>query len=81
MAATGSIGILGFFLAWWVVWRLWQQANKQQRLLALPMLMPFFVLWWPINTHIGFYMSEVATLTLFMLGFVVAALTHQEQVK
>ncbi len=80
-AATGSIGILGFFLAWWVVWRLWQQANKQQRLLALPMLMPFFVLWWPINTHIGFYMSEVATLTLFMLGFVVAALTHQEQVK
>lgn len=80
-SGAGIIGLLGFFLVWMVMWRLWRQAIPEQRKLALPMIMPLVVLWWPINTHRGFYPSELAVLTLFFLALSIAALTHRGDVK
>ena len=80
-SGAGTIGILGFLLAWVAVWRLWKQATPEQRKLALPVLMPLLVLWWPINTHRGFYASELAALTLFFVALSIAALTQRSNSK
>lgn len=80
-SGAGSIGIIGFLLAWLVMWRLWKQALPEQRKLALPVLMPLFVLWWPLNTHRGFYPSELAILTLFFVALSIAALTSRSSYK
>lgn len=80
-SGAGIIGILGFLLAWVAVWRLWKQATPEQRKLALPVLMPLLVLWWPINTHRGFYASELAALTLFFVALSIAALTQRSNSK
>lgn len=80
-SGAGSIGIIGFLLAWLVMWRLWKQALPEQRKLALPVLMPLFVLWWPLNTHRGFYPSELAILTLFFVSLSIAALTSRSDYK
>ncbi|HNA21666.1 MAG TPA: O-antigen ligase family protein, partial [Agitococcus sp.] len=80
-SGAGSIGIIGFLLAWLVMWRLWKQALPEQRKLALPVLMPLFVLWWPLNTHRGFYPSELAILTLFFVALSIAALTSRSDYK
>lgn len=76
-SGAGSIGIIGFLLAWLVMWRLWKQALPEQRKLALPVLIPLLVLWWPLNTHRGFYPSELAILTLFFVALSIAALTSR----
>jgi O-antigen ligase len=80
-SGAGVIGVLGFLLAWVAMWRLWKQATPEQRKLALPVLMPLVVLWWPINTHRGFYSSELATLSLFFLALSIAALTQRSDSK
>jgi O-antigen ligase len=76
-SGAGIIGILGFMLAWLAMWRLWKQALPEQRKRALPVLMPLFVLWWPLNTHRGFYASELAILSLFFVALSIAALTSR----
>jgi len=80
-AGAGSIGVLGFLLVWVVMWRLWKHALPEQRKLALPMIFPLVVLWWPINTHRGFYPSELAALTLFFVALSIAALTQRSDRK
>ena len=80
-SGAGAIGLFGFFLVWAAMWRLWRNATPAQRKLALPILMPLAVLWWPINTHRGFYPSELAAITLFFLAFSIAALTHHGDAK
>lgn len=80
-SGAGSIGLLGFILVWAAMWRLWRQATPEQRKLALPVLMPLLVLWWPLNTHRGFYSSELAALTLFFLALSIAALTQHSDNK
>ncbi|PTQ90028.1 O-antigen ligase family protein [Agitococcus lubricus] len=75
-SGAGTLGLFGFLLAWAAMWRLWKQALPEQRKLALPFIIPLAVLWWPINTHRGFYPSELAVLTLFMLALSIAALTQ-----
>lgn len=80
-SGAGIIGIFGFMLVWAAMWRLWQRATPAQRKMALPMIMPLAVLWWPINTHRGFYPSELATLTLFFMALSIAALTHRGDAK
>lgn len=80
-SGAGAIGLFGFFLLWAAMWRLWRNATPEQRKLAMPMLMPLVVLWWPINTHRGFYPSELAAMSLFFLAFSIAALTHRGDVK
>jgi len=77
-SGAGVPGLLGFVLVWLALWRLWRQASPEQRTLALPVLIPLAVLWWPVNTHRGFYASELASLTLFLMAFSVAALTHRK---
>jgi O-antigen ligase len=77
-SGAGAPGLLGFVLVWLALWRLWRQASPEQRTLALPVLIPLAVLWWPLNTHRGFYASELASLTLFLMAFSVAALTHRK---
>lgn len=80
-SGAGTIGLLGFVLVWAAMWRLWRQATPEQRKLALPVLMPLIVLWWPVNTHRGFYSSELASLTLFFLALSIAALTQRSDGK
>jgi O-antigen ligase len=80
-SGAGVIGLFGFLLVWASMWRLWRQATPEQRKLALPVLMPLVVLWWPINTHRGFYSSELAVLSLFFLALSIAALTQRSDSK
>jgi O-antigen ligase len=79
--STGVIGLLGLLLAYAAMWRLWCSATPAQQKLALPMLMPLLVLWWPINANHAFYSAPLAALSLFFLAFSVAALTYRGDVK
>jgi O-antigen ligase len=79
--STGVIGLLGLLLAYAAMWRLWCSATPAQQKLALPMLMPLLVLWWPINASHAFYSAPLAALSLFFLAFSVAALTYRGDVK
>lgn len=78
---TGLIGLLALLLAYAAMWRLWRTATPEQQKLALPLLMPLVVLWWPINAHHGFYQAPLAALTLFCLAFSIAALTYRSGIK
>ena len=79
--STGVIGLLGLLLAYAAMWRLWCSATPAQQKLALPMLMPLLVLWWPVNASHAFYSAPLAALSLFFLAFSVAALTYRGDVK
>jgi O-antigen ligase len=79
--SAGVIGLLGLLLAYAAMWRLWCSATPAQQKLALPMLMPLLVLWWPINASHAFYSAPLAALSLFFLAFSVAALTYRGDVK
>lgn len=79
--STGVIGLLGLLLACASIWRLWRNATPAQQKLALPMLMPLIVLWWPLNVHHAFYSAPLAALSLFFLAFSIAALTHRGDMK
>lgn len=79
--STGIIGFLGLLLTWAAMWRLWQQALPIQKKLALPVLMPVAVMWWPINISHSFYNPELAALTLFFLALSIAALTQHSDSK
>lgn len=81
VVSTGVIGLLGLLLAYAAIWRLWRNATPAQQKMALPLLMPLLVLWWPINAHHAFYSPPLAALSLFFLAFSVAALTHRGDVK
>ena len=79
--SAGVIGLLGLLLAYAAMWRLWCSATPAQQKLALPMLMPLLVLWWPVNASHAFYSAPLAALSLFFLAFSVAALTYRGDVK
>ena len=79
--STGIIGFLGLLLTWAAMWRLWQQALPIQKKLALPVLMPVAVMWWPMNISHSFYNPELAALTLFFLALSIAALTQHSDSK
>ena len=79
--SAGVIGLLGLLLAYAAMWRLWCSATPAQQKLALPMLMPLLVLWWPINAHHAFYSLPLAALSLFFLAYSIAALTYRGDVK
>jgi O-antigen ligase len=79
--STGVIGILGLLLAYAAIWRLWRNATPAQQKMALPLLMPLLVLWWPINAHHAFYAPPLAALSLFFLAFSIAALTYRSDMK
>jgi hypothetical protein len=50
--STGSDwAVLGLLLAYAAIWRLWRNATPAQQKMALPLLMPLLVLWWPINAQ------------------------------
>lgn len=74
---TGVIGFLGLLLAWAAMWRLWQQALPTQKKLALPVLMPVVMMWWPININNSFYSPELAALSFFFLALSIATLTSR----
>jgi O-antigen ligase len=76
-SGAGLIGLIGFCGVWVVMWRLWRQATPEQRKFALPVLIPLVVLWWPINTHRGFYASELGSLSLFFLALSIIGLTQR----
>jgi O-antigen ligase len=80
-ASTGLIGLLGLLFVYAAIWRLWRLATPEQQKLALPMLIPALVLWWPINVHHSFYSVQLASLTLFFLAFSIAALTYRGDMK
>ena len=79
--SAGVIGLLGLLLAYAAMWRLWCSATPAQQKLALPMLMPLLVLWWPINASHAFYSAPLAALSLFFLAYSIAALTYRGDVK
>ena len=79
--STGVIGLLGLLLAYAAIWRLWRNATPAQQKMALPLLMPLLVLWWPINAHHAFYSLPLAALSFFFLAYSVAALTYRGDVK
>ncbi len=79
--STGLFGLFGLLFVYAAMWRLWRTATPDQQALALPMLMPVLVLWWPINAHHGFYSLPLAALTLFCLAFSIAALTYRGEMK
>ena len=79
--STGIIGVFGLLLAYAANWRLWRNATPAQQNMALPLLMPLLVLWWPINAHHAFYSLPLAALSLFFLAYSIAALTYRGDMK
>lgn len=74
--STGILGLLGLLLACAAIWRLWKQALPLQKKLALPVLMPVVVMWWPFNEHHSFYSPELVAITVFFLALSIATLTQ-----
>lgn len=79
--STGVIGFLGLLLVWAAMWRLWQQALPTQKKLALPVLMPVVMMWWPININNSIYSPELMALSFFFLALSIAALTSRSDYK
>jgi O-antigen ligase len=67
-AAAGIIG-LAAFLAFYgcAVWR-FIRLSAQGISLQWAWLLVFLLLWFPVNSHHGFYSSEMVLLTFFVLG-------------
>jgi hypothetical protein len=67
-AATGIIGLSAFVAFYgWVALR-FIRLSAQGISLQWAWLLVFLLLWFPVNSHHGFYSSELVLLTFFVLG-------------
>lgn len=73
-AGAGTIGLLGYFIAIFLLIRLLMRTPIEQRHWALPLLIVPIALWWPLNTHRSFYGSELGAMTQYLLALGLATL-------
>jgi O-antigen ligase len=72
-AATGLVGLLAFLAFYgWAVLR-FIRLSARGISLQWAWLLVFLLLWFPVNSHHGFYSSEMVLLTFFMLGLGLAS--------
>lgn len=73
LVGTGLLGLAGWLVLHGVLLKLWLQSNT--RLLALPIILIPFLMWFPLNTHRGIYTSELMQFTWLWLAMGVGLLT------
>lgn len=73
LVGTGLLGLAGWLAIHGILLKLWLQSNT--RLLALPIMMIPFLMWFPLNTHRGVYTSELMQFTWLWLAMGIGLLT------
>jgi len=68
MADMGTIGLLGFFIGWYVALRTWRAMTPDQRQEAFPFVFALFLILFPLNTHFAMYGSYTSMLIWFLVG-------------
>lgn len=68
MADTGTIGLIGLFLALILAIRGWRQSAPAQRQDAFPFVLALALILFPLNSHFALYGTYTSSLAWFLIG-------------
>ncbi len=73
-AETGLIGLLGYLLVWWLLWRALKGVNFQRQPWAWPCAIALGLALFPLNAHSAFYGSYWSAMSWWLIGLTAGAL-------
>jgi len=68
MADTGSIGLLGMFIGFFLVLRFWRSMTPARRNDAFPFALALALVLFPFNSHFALYGTYMSSLIWFLFG-------------
>jgi len=68
MAETGSIGLLGMFIGFFLVLRFWRSMTPARRNDAFPFALALALVLFPFNSHFALYGTYMSSLIWFLFG-------------
>jgi len=78
MSDTGSIGLIGLFLAVGFLWRHRGRTTPSERWEAFPFALAVFLILFPLNSHFAIYGTYTSSLIWFLMGLWAAALRKDD---
>lgn len=70
---TGLIGLFGFLLGGYIMWRSWREIPQARRCIAAPPALALLALVFPFNSHLDAYASSAALMFWWLLSLYVVA--------
>jgi len=68
MSETGTIGLLGLLLGYWLAWRAWRAATPASRAESLPYVLVLLMILFPLNSHFAVFGVFTSSLIWFAMG-------------
>lgn len=79
LSETGLIGLIGWSIGVWLLWRSWRDAAPDRRRRAWPYVMALMLMCFPFNTHLAFYSSYWGGVFFWLLALSHAMLRTEEK--
>ncbi len=70
LTETGTIGLVAWLIAWWLLYQFWRSLDLARRRAALPYAVGLLATQFPLNTHLAFYSTFWSVVTWWLIiGF------------